>query len=267
MTVIRVDHGAGGWQAIPRAMLEDERISLAARGLMGWFLAKNETWRVQPDFCQKLFKLTSEKWGKLTGELIRAGYYHRVTTRDEKGRLRTSITITPVSTIPPGAGLPAHGQRATQSTTQSVNREPGRPGGLLKTKEDKTSEVKTLLKTPAPEAPNTRDTPSARVFNEIEISTAAIEKGLITQTEAARLKGLASREKNGQQLLDELVEQLSIQGRHPNGQISDPFGYFMRLKTSTRLTRSSEGESRRVKSTSMMSIGQILALREARNVR
>lgn len=265
MTVIRVDHGAGGWQAIPRAMLEDERISLAARGLMGWFLSKNETWRVQPDFCQELFKLTSEKWGKLTGELIRAGYYHRVTTRDEKGRLRTSVTITPVSTIPPGVGLPAHGQRATQSTTQPVNRVPGSPGGLLKTKEDKTSEVKTLLKNPAPEAPHTRATPTARVFNEIEIFRAIIEKGLLTEPEANRIRALAKREKNGQQLVDELVEQLHLRGRHPNGQIVDPLGYFIRLKTSTGLTRAGEGESRRVKSTPMLSIGELLTGLGARN--
>lgn len=255
MSVISVDHGAGGWQAVPRALLEDERLSLAAKGFMCWILAKPPGWQVRPAWCQTQFGLSSEKWGKLTKELVAAGYYHRLTNRGENGQLTTSITITPVSTLSPSPCLPAPGEPGSRLTKHSADRIPGQPGGLLETSKEKT------LKNPAGPPLKTPAGPPVAGFDEIVIAASVVQKGLLSEGEVGRLKALALREKNGQQLVDELIEQLYLQGRHPEGSITDPVGYLIRLKTSSGLTRAGEGMSRRLRSTPALSISELLSAR------
>jgi hypothetical protein len=129
MTVITVDHSQGGWKAIPRALMDDSRLSLAARGFMGWILVKPENWAVRPEFCKATFGLSDERWSKLTKELIAAGYYHRQTTRDLKGRVTTRVTITPTGSPPPQK--PGPGETDTRSTVYPDSRVCGGPAHLI----------------------------------------------------------------------------------------------------------------------------------------
>lgn len=94
MTIIRVDMGAGGWAAVPRATFDDARLSLRARGLLAWFLTRGDGFEVNALACRLHHGLGEEAWGRVVGELAIAGYYHRQKTRDAKGRVRTGITVT-----------------------------------------------------------------------------------------------------------------------------------------------------------------------------
>lgn len=102
-SIVRVDMGAGGWTAVPRGVFSsDTGLSLAARGLLGWFLTRPDGWQVRVAWCMEHHRLGEKGWSTLVAELAAAGYYHREKTRDGRGRLRTAVTITPTPAPPLG---------------------------------------------------------------------------------------------------------------------------------------------------------------------
>lgn len=127
MSIIRVDHSLGGWTAVPRAALEHPELSLEAVGLLGWLLVKPDDWEVRPDVIRQRFGIGREKWGRVTAELIRAGFYKRVTGRNARGLIRTTIVVSPVPFSPglakPAVGEPGGGSAGSLKSLQPIREE------------------------------------------------------------------------------------------------------------------------------------------------
>lgn len=211
MTVITVDHSLGGWKAIPRALMDDNRLSLAARGFMGWILVKPENWTVRPEFCKAHFGMSDERWSKLTKELIEAGYYHRRTIRGEKGRITTSVTITPISSPPPQKQAP--GETGTRSTVYPADRVHGDPGHLNKNLESKNL--------------NNNNRPVVVFEDDI------LKNGLLNQREQDQVLTLlgAVDESRRQLLADELIGALRFRGRKGDRSIKNPARFLSSILT------------------------------------
>ncbi len=47
-TIICVDKSAGNWDAIPRDLIDDDRLSLEARAVAMWFLSRPKDWEIRP---------------------------------------------------------------------------------------------------------------------------------------------------------------------------------------------------------------------------
>jgi hypothetical protein len=68
-----------------RALFEDERISLEAKGMMGYILVKPDDWTVQPTDLQRRGGIGRDKTYRILNELIEAGYIERREERSEDG--------------------------------------------------------------------------------------------------------------------------------------------------------------------------------------
>lgn len=55
-TIIRVDKSAGNWDAIPRALIDDDRLSLEARYLGVWLLSRPNNWEIHAGSLPFLLK-------------------------------------------------------------------------------------------------------------------------------------------------------------------------------------------------------------------
>ena len=134
-TIIQVDLGEGGWAAIPRSVMENRELSLAARGLLSWFLTRGQGFEINVAACRVHHGLGEQAWATLATQLVGAGHYHRVTARGERGQIRTRVSITavPMPTLPtlpstdPGlAGTgPAGGRFSRASAGPGCNTETG----------------------------------------------------------------------------------------------------------------------------------------------
>lgn len=114
--IIRVDMGAGGWAAVPRAVFDNDHLSLKARGLLAWFLTRGDGFYVCIEHVRRRFALGRDAWKTLAGELIAAGHYHRKLVRVAGGRIRTEVSITAMPSLTAtDVGLPD-----TRSSRQSA---------------------------------------------------------------------------------------------------------------------------------------------------
>ncbi len=90
-TIIRVSHRDAPYTVIDRRLLEDERLSWAARGILSYLLAKPDDWKVNvADLCRR-GDLGRDSVYKKLGELEKCGYLRRDRHRDAHGRLSQSI--------------------------------------------------------------------------------------------------------------------------------------------------------------------------------
>ncbi|SFE25353.1 hypothetical protein [Paracidovorax konjaci] len=136
-SIIKVDMSAGGWAAVPLAVINNESLSLAARGLLLWFLTRPQGWIIRVEYCKAKFSLGDQAWVTITQQLSRQGYYHRAKHRDARGRLTTQVTITPTPGYPgpvcPGPDDPGHGlserriTRGHKLDESQVNKEQQQP--------------------------------------------------------------------------------------------------------------------------------------------
>lgn len=72
---------------IPNAIADDQRLSLEARGLLVYLLAKPDDWCVDVQNIRKIGKIGRDKAYKLLRELREAGYINIEEKRDGKGRV------------------------------------------------------------------------------------------------------------------------------------------------------------------------------------
>jgi hypothetical protein len=85
-----------GYEAIPNALLEDERLSYKARGILCSLLAKPDGWKVRAEAVERGGKEGREAIRSGIQELIAHGYYRRVrySVRTERGpRWFTDVEI------------------------------------------------------------------------------------------------------------------------------------------------------------------------------
>ena len=107
---IRVDKQAGRWEAIPRTLIEDHRLSLEARWFAIWLASRSDNWEIRAGALPQLLKDITRRNGhvgrdttkRLLRELESIGYLVRTRTRTLSGRwvwlssfraVRGSLTI------------------------------------------------------------------------------------------------------------------------------------------------------------------------------
>lgn len=75
----------GNFTVVQNSIVNDERLSLEAIGLLTWLLSKPDNWRVIQNHIGAVFKIGRDKVRRLINELIECGYLQRQTVRDEAG--------------------------------------------------------------------------------------------------------------------------------------------------------------------------------------
>lgn len=73
------------FSAIPDDVLEDTRLSLRARAVLGWMLGRPENWTFFVGYMQKKLGMSEAVWAGVRSELERVGYYKQERVRGELG--------------------------------------------------------------------------------------------------------------------------------------------------------------------------------------
>ena len=109
--IIRVEHRRHPFVIIDRRPLEDDRLSWAARGLLGYLLAKPDDWQLRvTDLCRR-GDLGRDGVNRLLKQLRELGYLERRQVRDQRGRVAGyDYTVREVPQAPgpdsPGSAAP-----------------------------------------------------------------------------------------------------------------------------------------------------------------
>lgn len=82
MTVVRRRHNAR-FASLPNAIWEDPRISIEAKGTLGYLLSRPHNWNVRPQQVGQVLDIGKDRLQRIFQELIAAGYVTREQTRDE----------------------------------------------------------------------------------------------------------------------------------------------------------------------------------------
>ena len=85
-TIVRVAHGRDPYVVIDRRPLEDERLSWAARGVLGYLLAKPDNWTLRIEDLRRRGDLGRDALYAILKQLQHFGYVVRGSQRDERGR-------------------------------------------------------------------------------------------------------------------------------------------------------------------------------------
>lgn len=91
---------------IDQRAIEDDRLSWAARGLLGYLLSRPDDWRVLVNDLRKRGDLGRDGIYRLLRELRDAGYMRFVNTRDKHGRIRGGTYIVQEIATAPHPDLP-----------------------------------------------------------------------------------------------------------------------------------------------------------------
>ena len=210
-SIIRVDMSVGGWAAVPLAVVNNDTLTLAARGLLLWFLTRPPGWVIRVEHCKAKFSLGEHAWATITQQLQVEGYYHRSKHRDTLGRLTTQVTITPTPGYP-GPDEPGPGSPEGRVT----------PGHKLYEKKIKKEQQQ----------------PRAQRAQVVVFSPDLFERGLLSKEEQEQVHGVAleQRSTDAQELADELAGALRARGRAGPRGIKNPVLFLKALGQSGSLT-------------------------------
>lgn len=75
------------WSAVPDDVLEDIRLSLRARAVLGWMLGRPDGWEIQIEHMLRVLGLTEFVWAAIRTELQQAGYYRQTRVRQANGTI------------------------------------------------------------------------------------------------------------------------------------------------------------------------------------
>ncbi|MEN8649149.1 hypothetical protein ABCR94_00480 [Streptomyces sp. 21So2-11] len=113
MTILR-RHLSTGYTVLPTATLEDSRLSFRARGILGYLIAKPDSWKVRTESIAKAGKEGRDAVREAVKELKVLGYYRVVTERLDNGQL---VKVTEVyDTVQEWAGQEYLDQEARRIT-------------------------------------------------------------------------------------------------------------------------------------------------------
>ena len=78
------------FSAVPDALLEDKRLSLSARTVLGWMLGRPPGWKISLEHMKSVLGVSDKVWPRIRDELANAGYYQQdrqrgVSKRGKKG--------------------------------------------------------------------------------------------------------------------------------------------------------------------------------------
>lgn len=92
-TIVRVSHGHDPYAVIDRRPLEDDRLSWAARGVLGYLLAKPDDWALRIENLRRHGDLGRDALYGILKQLRHYGYVERRVMRDEKGRITQTLYV------------------------------------------------------------------------------------------------------------------------------------------------------------------------------
>jgi hypothetical protein len=131
-SILRVDHSAGGWEAVPAALINDDRLGLDTRGFAAWLLARPGGWEIRATALPRLLssgasRVGREKAQRFLRELERAAYLTRTKRRRCDGCWIWDFSFSPTSLskkIPSATidGLAVNGQPVHYLHTLISNR-------------------------------------------------------------------------------------------------------------------------------------------------
>ena len=84
MTIIRREHRAH-FTIVPNAVFADTRLSIEAKGVLGYLLSRPRKWRVRPEHVARTLNVGRKKLQRIFRELIGAGYVTREPQRFVNG--------------------------------------------------------------------------------------------------------------------------------------------------------------------------------------
>ncbi|MEW8402404.1 MAG: hypothetical protein AB2717_16995 [Candidatus Thiodiazotropha sp.] len=157
---------------IEQHAIEDERLSWAARGLLGYLLSKPDDWKVLVNDLRKRGDLGRDGIYKLLRELRTLGYARYVRERDRHGRIRGGFYMIREIADSPHPGLP--------DTAEPQTAEPGpaNPGALPTTDLDlrKTTTTTPTITKECSSSENLSDPIGFAFWVPEELRKAALEK-------------------------------------------------------------------------------------------
>ncbi len=85
MTIVRREHRAQ-FTIVPNAIFRDDRLSIEAKGVLGYLLSRPHNWQVRLDHVGRTLRVGRKKLQRIFRELIGAGYVTReqLRTADER---------------------------------------------------------------------------------------------------------------------------------------------------------------------------------------
>ena len=98
MTTFKRTLAGAGWAPVSRRMMDDQRLSLAARGALGWLVTRPDEWEINLEYALKNWGISRPTWQKIRKELEAAGYLHQLKTK-ENGRFKWEYHLTDDPTI------------------------------------------------------------------------------------------------------------------------------------------------------------------------
>ena len=105
MTIVRRRHN-GRYASLPNAIFEDDRLTVEAKGTLGYLLSRPPNWHVSLRQIGKKLNIGKDRLHRIFGELIEAGYASREQPRRRSGafgRFEYVIRDEPEATV---ASLP-----------------------------------------------------------------------------------------------------------------------------------------------------------------
>jgi len=89
------------WSSVPDDVLEDTRLSLRARAVLGWMLGRPAGWELYVGHMRHVLDVSEHVWVSIRAELEGVGYYTQSRSRDAAGKIvwvrEVSDTPTPPS--------------------------------------------------------------------------------------------------------------------------------------------------------------------------
>jgi hypothetical protein len=165
--IIRHKH-KGRFTVVPNAIYNDDRISLGAKGLLGYLLSRPGNWDVRHDQLQHKLAIGRKMLCKLLRELEAAGYLERDEEQGRDGYNRFTTLNYVVRDIPE--------QCAVADTPAAPHPEPMRDRSLGNNKE----EIKTQSNKPFPKPPSSVHGEAQRAYQGqySQIGQAALAAGM-----------------------------------------------------------------------------------------
>lgn len=149
MTTLRVAK-RNRWTSVDRKVINDERLSFGALGLLIWLLDKPDDWETSSERIAGQRKEGRDAVRTIFKELEKFGYLVRVTWRDERGHMNTRLDFfeQPQTTedvgksqVAPETAFPASGEPASGEPASDT------PSSIEKTERQTTEKQKTDVKT------------------------------------------------------------------------------------------------------------------------
>jgi hypothetical protein len=130
--IIRRKHNIN-YTVVPNAIYEDLRLSIEAKGGLGYLLSRPPNWVVRHGHLRKLWRVGEDRFQRIVGELIAAGYMERgdEQPRDDDHRFMPyEYVVRDIPSATPCAGFPLRGSRKRKPDNgnkyESINTDPNK---------------------------------------------------------------------------------------------------------------------------------------------